>query len=132
MKILITEEKREIRRRAAEEEARKIEAERLAKLESERLERERIERERLATIARLEAIELERTKVVAYRELLAKKRAGLAEAEKEYQRRVDYWNHTGHHLYKHSVHEWTTVEKQGYVVRDLKHEIDVMVRSGGN
>ena len=127
-----TEEKREIRRRAAEEEARKIEAERLAKLEAERLERERIERERLATIARLEAIELERTKVVAYRELLAKKRAGLAEAEKEYQRRVDYWNHTGHHLYKHSVHEWTTVEKQGYVVRDLKHEIDVMVRSGGN
>jgi conjugal transfer mating pair stabilization protein TraN len=73
-----TEEKREIRRRAAEEEARKIEAERLAKLEAERLERERIERERLVTIARLEK-----------ERLASLERERLASIERERKRVVD-------------------------------------------
>ncbi len=80
-------------------EAERQERERLAQLELERLEqeclaqleRERLEQERLAAIERerLAALEMERVRVVAGRELLDKKRIELIAAEKEYQRRVE-------------------------------------------
>ena len=124
------EAERQERERLAQLELERLEQERLAQLERERLEQERlaaIEREKLA------AIELERKNVIAHRELLAKKRAILAEEEKEYQRRIEYWNREGNYLYKyHGLGaEWTKVANQSYVVRDLKYEIDVMVRSRG-
>ena len=118
--------------------AEKAENERLAKLEQERLaqlERERLEQERLAVIERerLAALEMERVRVVAGRELLAKKRIELIAAEKEYQRRIEYWNREGHYLYKYQGcgAEWTKVEKQSYVARDLKYEVQVLENTWG-
>lgn len=81
------EAERQERERLAQLELKRLEQERLAQLERERLEQERlaaIERERLA------ALEMERVRVVAGRELLAKKRIELIAAEKEYQRRIEY------------------------------------------
>ena len=124
-------------------EAERQERERLAQLERERLEqarlaqleRDRLEQERLAAIERerLAALEMERVRVVAGRELLAKKRIELIAAEKEYQRRIEYWNREGNYLYKyHGLGaEWTKVANQSYVVRDLKYEVQVLENSWG-
>ena len=79
------------------------------------------------------ALEMERVRVVAGRELLAKKRIELIAAEKEYQRRIEYWNREGNYLYKyHGLGaEWTKVANQSYVVRDLKYEVQVLENSWG-
>jgi Type-1V conjugative transfer system mating pair stabilisation len=124
------EAERQERERLAQLELERLEQERLAQLERERLEQERlaaIERERLA------ALEMERVRVVAGRELLAKKRIELIAAEKEYQRRIEYWNREGNYLYKyHGLGaEWTKVANQSYVVRDLKYEVQVLENSWG-
>jgi conjugal transfer mating pair stabilization protein TraN len=124
------EAERQERERLAQLERERLEQARLAQLEKDRLEQERlaaIERERLA------ALEMERVRVVAGRELLAKKRIELIAAEKEYQRRVEYWNREGNYLYKyHGLGaEWTKVANQGYVVRDLKYEVQVLENSWG-
>ena len=124
------EAERQERERLAQLERERLEQARLAQLEKDRLEQERlaaIERERLA------ALEMERVRVVAGRELLAKKRIELIAAEKEYQRRIEYWNREGNYLYKyHGLGaEWTKVANQGYVVRDLKYEVQVLENSWG-
>jgi len=124
------EAERKERERLAQLEFERLEQERLAQLERERLEQERlaaIERERLV------ALEMERVRVVAGRELLAKKRIELIAAENEYQRRVEYWNREGNYLYKHHGlgAEWTKVANQSYVVRDLKYEVQVLENSWG-
>ena len=124
------EAERQERERLAQLELERLEQERLAQLERERLEQERlaaIERERLA------ALEMERVRVVAGRELLAKKRIELIAAENEYQKRIEYWNREGNYLYKyHGLGaEWTKVANQSYVVRDLKYEVQVLENSWG-
>jgi hypothetical protein len=137
------EEKLLAAEKAENERLAKLKRERLAQLERERLEqarlaqleRERLEQERLAAIERerLAALEMERVRVVAGRELLAKKRIELIAAEKEYQRRIEYWNREGNYLYKYQGcgAEWTKVEKQSYVVRDLKYEVQVLENTWG-
>ena len=124
------EAERQERERLAQLERERLEQARLAQLEKDRLEQERlaaIERERLA------ALEMERVRVVAGRELLAKKRIELIAAEKEYQRRIEYWNREGHYLYKYQGlgAEWAKVANQSYVVRDLKYEVQVLENSWG-